>query len=284
MTQYSSPIISPEELLDLKKNKMVILIDASFGKSNYLNKHLKGALHVDLNTELSDIKEDFANGGRHPLPSAGQFCSLLSRLGISTESHVVVYDDKNASNAASRFWWMMKSIGHQSIQVLNGGLDAGIKAGLRVAKGEEFKPIPSHYPINDWELPTADISEVEKVSHNKNYLIIDVRESERYKGVKEPIDLIAGHIPGAVNIPFSLNLDQNGFFKSPAELKAFYNEFIKEKSTSHIIVHCGSGVTACHTLLAMNHAGLKLPKLYVGSWSEWSRNNKPIATQIGESN
>ncbi|WP_194974018.1 sulfurtransferase [Aquiflexum lacus] len=280
MTQYSSPIISPEALLDLKKNKMFILIDASFGKSNYLNKHLKGALHVDLNTELSDIKEDFANGGRHPLPSEGQFCSLLSRLGISPESHVVVYDDKNGSNAASRFWWMMKSIGHPKIQVLDGGLDAAIKAGITIARGENTEPIPSSYPKqNEWILPEADLSEVEKVSLDKDYLVIDVRESERYNGVKEPIDLVAGHIPGAVNIPFSLNLNPNGFFKSPEELKVLYSDILKNKPISNIIVHCGSGVTACHTLLAFAHAGIEIPKLYVGSWSEWSRNNKPIAQE-----
>lgn len=279
MTHQSSPIISPEELLELNENEKIILIDASFGKTNYLDKHLKGALHVDLNAELSDIKDDFAKGGRHPLPNSIHFCSLLGKLGINTESHVVVYDDKKGSNAASRFWWMMKAIGHDKIQVLDGGLDAGIKAGYVVAHGDESVPEPSQYPKKDWELPTADISEVEKVAHDKNHLVIDVREAERYKGIKEPIDQIAGHIPGAVNIPFALNLNADGFFKSPAELEKLYNGFIKDKPASNIIVHCGSGVTACHTLLAMTYAGLELPKLYVGSWSEWSRNNKPIATQ-----
>lgn len=279
MTHRLSPIISPEELLELNQNGKIILIDASFGKTNYLNKHLKGALHVDLNTELSDIKEDFAKGGRHPLPNSIHFCSLLSKLGINSESHVIVYDDKNGANAAARFWWMMKAIGHDQIQVLNGGLDAGKQAGFMVANGEESVPIPSNYPKKDWELPTADISEVEKVAHDKNYLVIDVRESERYKGIKEPIDQIAGHIPGAVNFPFALNLNEDGFFKSPAELEQLYKEYIKDKPASHIIIHCGSGVTACHTLLAMSYGGLEVPKLYVGSWSEWSRNNKPIATQ-----
>ncbi|WP_373494126.1 sulfurtransferase [Aquiflexum sp.] len=277
MTHNPSPIISPEELVALAQNEKSILIDASFGKSNYLNRHLSGALHVDLNSELSDIKEDFADGGRHPLPSAGQFCNLLSRLGISPESHVVVYDDKNGSNAASRFWWMMKAIGHQKIQVLDGGLDAAVKAGFAVAKGEEPKPVPCRYPIKEWTLPRADLPEVEKVSLDKEYLVIDVREPERYKGVKEPIDLIAGHIPGAVNIPFAMNLDQDGFFKSSEKLWELYSDFIKDRPASNIIVQCGSGVTACHTLLAMAHAGFELPKLYVGSWSEWSRNDKPIA-------
>lgn len=274
-----SPVIQPIELLNLIHDENIILIDTSFGSAKYLNRHLKGALHVDLNTELSDIKDDFADGGRHPLPSDGRFCSLLSKLGISPDSHVVVYDDKNGSNAASRFWWMMEAIDHQKIQVLNGGLDAAIEAGFTVAKGEEPNPIPTNYPAKEWGMPTADISEVEKVSLNKNHLVIDVRESERYNGANEPIDLIAGHIPGAINIPFALNLNQDGYFKSPEQLQDLYAVFIKDKSAENIIVHCGSGVTACHTLLAMKHAGLEVPKLYVGSWSEWSRNNKPIATQ-----
>jgi thiosulfate/3-mercaptopyruvate sulfurtransferase len=143
-------------------------------------------------------------------------------------------------------------------------------------------PAQTDYPVKDWELPRADLSEVEKVCGNKEYLVIDVRESERYNGEKEPIDQIAGHIPGAVNIPFALNLTKEGFFKSPDELKQLYYEFIKEKPISNIIVHCGSGVTACHTLLAMNYAGIELPKLYVGSWSEWSRNNKPMAMKNSE--
>lgn len=278
MTNNLSPIISPEELHVLHQNEEIILIDASFGKNNYLIKHLKSALHVDLNTELSAIKEDFAMGGRHPLPSASQFVSLISKLGISPDIHVVVYDDKNGSNAAARFWWMMKAIGHENIQVLDGGLNAAINAGFPIAVGEESKPNPSNYPIKKWSLPTVDIFEVEKVTLDKKYLIIDVRESERYDGVKEPIDLIAGHIPGAVNIPFAHNMNHDGFFKTPKELKEMYAEFILDKHAANIIVHCGSGVTACHTILAMVHAGLELPKLYVGSWSEWSRNDKPIAT------
>jgi len=123
----------------------------------------------------------------------------------------------------------------------------------------------------------ANIDEVEKASNSQDYLIIDVRESARYNGEYEPIDLISGHIPNAINIPFSTNLDENGLFLSPEILREKYKNIIDNKKSNEIIVHCGSGVTACHTLLAMAYAGFEIPKLYVGSWSEWSRNGKPIA-------
>jgi len=130
-----------------------------------------------------------------------------------------------------------------------------------------------------WQLPTADINEVEANAQHEDYLVIDVRENYRYRGESEPIDLIAGHIPGAVNIPFVTNLDAEGLFLSPQTLKSKYETALDNRKADHVIVHCGSGVTACHTLLAMDYAGLEIPKLYVGSWSEWSRNNKPIAVE-----
>lgn len=279
MNQTLSPVIHPNELVTLFKNKTIILIDASFGKAKYLEKHLSGALHVDLNSQLSDIKDDFANGGRHPLPSLQQFSNLLGNLGISPSSHVVVYDDKNGANAAARFWWMMKAIGHKKIQVLDGGLDAAISIGFPAKEGPENTPEKTTYPVTDWLLSLSDIHEIEQVSQDPNFLVIDVRETDRYRGDHEPIDLIAGHIPGAVNIPFASNLDKKGFFLSPDILKTKYSKISAGKPSKNIIVHCGSGVTACHTLLAMNYAGIEIPKLYVGSWSEWSRNNKPIATE-----
>ncbi len=119
---------------------------------------------------------------------------------------------------------------------------------------------------------------MERATHDDNYIVIDVRDKDRFNGEKEPIDLIAGHIPGAINIPFTSNLDSNGFFLAPEKLRNLYLEAIKDRDPDNVIVHCGSGVTACHSILAMAHAGLKVPRLYVGSWSEWSRNNKPMAT------
>ncbi|SMD46149.1 thiosulfate/3-mercaptopyruvate sulfurtransferase [Aquiflexum balticum DSM 16537] len=270
------PIIQPSELLNLIQNENIILIDASFGRTGYLEKHLSGALHVDLNNDLSDIKDDFAKGGRHPLPHPKKFCELLDNLGISPDSYVIVYDDKNAANAAARFWWTMKAIGHDKIQVLDGGMDAAIRIGFPVKSGEEQIPEKTQYPVVNWLLPLADIHEIDQVSGDMDHLIIDVRENERYRGEKEPIDLIAGHIPGAINIPFASNLDKDGFFLPPEQLKSKYSGIFEGKPAEKIIVHCGSGVTACHTLLAVAYAGMDIPKLYVGSWSEWSRNSRPI--------
>lgn len=281
MNKAISPIISASDLVLLSASSEVVLIDSRFGKANYDAIHLKGAFHVDLNSQLSDIKADFANGGRHPLPTATRFSELLSSLGISPSTHVVVYDDKNGANAAARFWWMMKSVGHEKIQVLDGGMDAAIKAGYPLSSEVEKTPIKGIYKVDQWKLRISDIQEIDKVSEEKNYLVIDVRENERYRGEKEPIDLVAGHIPGAVNIPFASNLDSQGFFLSPEELKAKYSKAFGGKPAENVIVHCGSGVTACHTLLAVAQAGMEIPKLYVGSWSEWSRNGREIATELG---
>ncbi len=274
-----SPIIQAIDLLKLYKTKDLVLVDASGSheaKKNYQEKHLDGAIFVDLNTQLADIKEDVSFGGRHPLPAIEKFAEILSELGISKSSHVVIYDDANASNAAARFWWMLRSAGHEKVQVLNGDLKEAEKAGFPISN-EMVTPKKSvPYKITKWMLPLSCIEEVEKVSTGKNFLVIDVRDSERYKGNKEPIDLIAGHIPGAINVPFSTNLDKSGLFLPPDNLRNKYKEIFQNKIAENVIVHCGSGVTACHTLLAVAYAGLEIPKLYVGSWSEWSRNKLAI--------
>ncbi|MEO6406788.1 MAG: sulfurtransferase [Ferruginibacter sp.] len=274
------PIISPTELINFYHNPGLVLADVRTGpnaKENYFKKHLEGALFVDLDTQLADIKEDVANGGRHPLPEINVFAETLTKLGISKQSHVVIYDDKNAANAAARFWWMLKAAGHQHVQVIDGGMQAAEKSGFPTGSRIEKPKMVLPYSFDSWQLPLADMQEVEKVSADENYMVVDVRDAARYRGEQEPIDLVAGHIPGAVNIPFTNNLDEHGLFLSPAELKKIYQIKLGDKATSNIIVHCGSGVTACHSLLAIAYAGMEIPKLYIGSWSEWSRNNKTIA-------
>ncbi len=282
MKQQLSPLITATELIKLHQTSSIILIDTSNGKNaydNYLESHLQGALFIDLNTQLADIKEDVSFGGRHPLPSLEQFSKVLSDLGITPESHVVVYDDKNGANASARFWWMMKAVGHEKVQVLNGGKSTAEGAGFALTKGIEKVEKVGLYPITNWQLPQVTMDEVEKATTNPNAIIIDVRETARYKGHLEPLDLIAGHIPNAVNVPFSTNLDENGLFLSPSLLKEKYETVLQDIPVENRIVHCGSGVTACHTLLAIASAGLDIPKLYVGSWSEWSRNGKEIVTE-----
>lgn len=277
MQNEISPIIQPAELLALANDPNLVLVDASAGsKTRYDENHLAGALYIDLNIDLADIKADFADGGRHPLPTTEQFAAVLGRFGISPLSHVVIYDDKNGSNAAARFWWMLKAIGHPKVQVLNGGFNAAIEAGFATNGQAETPKQTGVYPITNWNLTQADLAEVEEASKNGKQLIIDVRDANRFAGLTEPIDLIAGHIPGAINIPFTENLDSAGLFLDPTILKAKYEKAIADFGPAQTIVHCGSGVTACHTLLAIAYAGLPIPKLYVGSWSEWSRNDKDM--------
>lgn len=280
MANRLSPIINPDELIALQRSEIVI-IDARAGinaKENYTASHLQGAHYVDLNLDLATIPSDSANGGRHPLPSLEKFSEVLSKLGIIPTSHVVIYDDKNGSNAATRFWWMLRAMGHEKVQVLNGGLQTAIKAGFPTNSGIEFLVTAESYPIANWQLHQATISEIDKAINNQNTIIIDVRDKDRFDGLTEPIDLIAGHIPGATNIPFTTNLNEDGTYLSPEALKAKYQAIISNTKPENVIVHCGSGVTACHTLLAIDYAGLPIPKLYVGSWSEWSRNNREMVT------
>lgn len=282
MTGKKSLIIDPSELVALRDENNLVLVDVRTGadaRERYLKEHLAGAFFVDLNADLADIKEDAANGGRHPLPSPEQFSKVLQRCGITPDSDVVAYDDKQGANAASRFWWMLKAAGHEKVRVLDGGYDAAIKAGFPVDSGEEKALSVPKYDFEKWLLPVADINDVEAAREDKNSLVIDVREKDRFDGNREPLDKIAGHIPGAKNIPFAGNLNENGFFLPPEALREKYSKEMEIYDHENIIVHCGSGVTACHTLLALTHAGFEMPKLYVGSWSEWSNNNRPMITK-----
>ncbi len=276
-----SPIIKPEELLKLRGTENLLIFDVSNNpnaRGNYDTKHLEGAFFVDLNTQLADIKPNTAEGGRHPLPTVDKFCETLAELGISPSTHVVIYDDKNGANAAARFWWMIKSLGHEKVQVIDGGLESAVNAGFPTSNKLEKSPKKGDYKCGKWLLPIADLAEIDKIYQSNDFLIIDVRETPRFNGETEPFDKIAGHIPNARNIPFAENLDADGFFLSPEILREKYSQKLENFNADKTIVHCGSGVTACHTLLAMDYAGLEIPKLYVGSWSEWSSNNRPIAT------
>lgn len=274
-----SPIINAEELANLNQNNLVI-VDAGSGDSayeKYLLEHLDGALYVDINNDLAEIPKDAKKGGRHPLPSLEKFAETLNRLGINQNSHVIVYDDKNASIAGARFWWMLKAAGVEKVQVLNGGIQKAKEKGLPVNSNTVTAKAVEKNSLKEWKLPMVDINFIEEISENPDYLVIDVREKDRFDGKTEPIDEVAGHIPGAINIPFKENLNDDGTFKSPEILHEKYAEILKNIPSNKVAVHCGSGVTACHTLLALEYAGFDIPNLYVGSWSEWSRNEKPVA-------
>lgn len=274
------PIIQPEEFEKILKDKNIMLINAGSSRENYEKNHLENAFYLDLNEDLAEVPEDAKNGGRHPLPKIENFTKTLENIGATKDSHFIIYDDKNGANAAARLWWMLRAVGFQKVQVLNGGLQTAEKFGLKttttIPNAEKTKPLI----LSDYQFPTKDLEEVKKASSDKSQLIVDVREKSRYKGENEPIDLIAGHIPNAVNIPFADNLDENGLFQSPEILNNKYAEILENRLPEDIVVHCGSGVTACHTILAMDYAGLPIPNLYVGSWSEWSRNDLGIETNI----
>lgn len=275
-------IISSKQLKNIFTESLIIL-DARAGKDaypKYLENHIKSARFIDLDKDLADIGEDAAFDGRHPLPTIEKFGETISRLGISEDSHIVVYDDKNGSNAAARTWWMLKAFGLKKVQVLDGGFQEAEKEGLEFSSGEETFEKAKIINRKNWLLPMSTLEDVENEITNNSTTVIDVRDPYRYKGESEPIDLLAGHIPGAINIQFSKNLDANGFFLKPEILKEKYLKLLENKAKK-LIIHCGSGVTACHTILAMDYAGFEIPNLYVGSWSEYSRREgKVIAKEI----
>jgi thiosulfate/3-mercaptopyruvate sulfurtransferase len=185
---------------------------------------------------------------------------------------VVVYDEQSGANAAARVWWMLRALGHDKVQVLDGGLAGAQASGLTPTSEASVATSGAPYPALAWQWPTADIERVEEARNDPRALVLDVRSRERYAGKSEPIDPIPGHIPGAANLPLTENLTPEGRFKPEDELKAQYERLLAARDPSQLIVHCGSGVTACHTLLALERAGLEGAALYVGSWSEWCRN------------
>ena len=281
MEKRVSALISAQELAILYAQGVnFVILDVSnhaLSRKNYETQHLKGAYFVDVNTQLSNIKQNLAEGGRHPLPTPAFFAQTIQSLGIKPDSRVIVYDDSKGANAAARLWWMLKAQGHQNVQVLEGGMDSPLLDEWKVNTPSP-EPIESIYPVTDWLLPIVDMDMIEQMRNDGNKMVVDVRDAPRFRGEVEPIDLIAGHIPGAVNIPYYLNFTPEGKFKSPDELKEMYQNAFGARTADDIAIHCGSGVTACHTLLAIYHAGLEMPNLYVGSWSEWSRNDRALAT------
>ena len=280
MDKELSPLISAESIVPMLSLPPVLVVDARGGSDAYkrfLAGHVSGAVFLDLESDLSKKGPDASRGGRHPLPHPREFGVTLGDAGISPSTHVLVYDDKAGANAAARFWWMMRAAGHRYVQVIDGGLAAIESAGLPLEQGPaERKRKGTPYPLGNWQLPVASLDEVDNARSSSDTMVIDVREGYRYRGESEPIDEIAGHIPGAINFPYTDNLESTGKFHSPEFLNAKYSALAAEGKK--VIVHCGSGVTACHTLLAMSVAGIGDARLYVGSWSEWSRNRKPVAT------
>jgi thiosulfate/3-mercaptopyruvate sulfurtransferase len=250
-----------------------ILLDARSAAS-YAEEHLAGARDADVDLSLSAARDpgaDAARGGRHPLPPLDRWLRQLGEWGIDPSTHVVVYDDQAGANAAARAWWMLRGVGHERVSVLDGGLQAAIAYGFPVTTEAPSVAAQPPYPAEGWHFPTVDIDIVDAIRTNPDWIVLDVRSAPRFRGETEPIDPIAGHIPGAVNLPFAENLADGGF-KSARDLRAMYDVLLDGRPAERLVVHCGSGVTACHTLLALEEAGLPGASLYVGSWGEWCRN------------
>jgi len=238
------------------------LMKPELGAQQYREGHIPGALFASLERDLSAPKT--GSNGRHPLPAPEAFIAWLGRQGVRPEDQVVCYDAANGSTAA-RLWWMLRWVGHRSVAVLDGGLAKWLKEG-RPVDAVVPQPKPSTYASKK----TAGTLDAGAVAANlKNLFLLDARAPARYRGEQEPIDPVAGHIPGAKNRFNMDNVLPDGTFKSPAELKAAFQDVLKGKQPEGVVHYCGSGVSACHNLLAMEIAGLSGGKLYPGSWSEW---------------
>ena len=276
-------LINAETLAEHLHESGWVIIDCRFALSDtgaglkaYKQGHIPGARYAHLDDDLSSSITK--TSGRHPLPDPHELARKLGQWGIGNDTQVVVYDDIFGAMAV-RLWWLLKWLGHTSVALLDGGLPKWQRLELPLVsdppdiKTTEFAV---HLHNDMW----VDASSVERIRERNDYLLIDARAEERFTGMIEPLDKVAGHIPGAINYPYEDNLDFSGTFMSKEELLAEYKDLIDGKDPVYVIHMCGSGVTACHNVLAMEHAGLHGSKLYAGSWSEWiSDANRPIVKE-----
>ena len=246
------------------------------GEQMYLVGHIPGALFADLDNDLAGPKKLTASGhtGRHPLPETGEWLARIGRWGIGPDTQVVVYDDAGGMTAG-RLWWMLRAVGHMAVAVLDGGLPAWTAAGGALEAGaarpaRALTPYPGRFR-SDW---VADIDEIRaqvaSPDAGAKYLIVDARAPERFRGEVEPYGPIAGHIPGARNVYYAGNLKPDGTFRSAAELRERFKPVVDAAGEREVVMSCGSGVSACHNLLAMEIAGLPTARLFPNSWSGWT--------------
>lgn len=249
------------------------LSDEHWGYLDYLKGHIPGAFYADLNKNLSS--QPTISSGRHPLPDQVEFITFLSELGITNDRTVLLYDTSFGSFAV-RLWWLLRSYGHLRTFLINGGFQAWVAKDNPIETNIPKKK-PALFKGNFIGQYLIDQKEIEKILNDQNYLLIDARSPLRYQGIEEPIDKIAGRIPGAINIFHQDHLDKNGFLLPEKELRAMYS-FLKDfKKEENIILYCGSGVTSCFNLFVLSQIGMDKPRLYAGSWSEWIQDpNHPI--------
>jgi thiosulfate/3-mercaptopyruvate sulfurtransferase len=251
------------------------LADTAKGEAAYRAAHLPGAIYAHLDRDLSD--HALIGLGRHPLPAAETFARWLSQVGYTPDQAWVVHDDATGAFAA-RLWWMLRAIGHRDVRVLDGGYAAWVAA---------YAPLtavvpnlaPTSIDVRYDASASADFADVEALRNDASQRLVDARATPRFRGEVEPLDPVAGHVPGAINRPFADNLDASGRFKSPDALRAEWSRVLGDVSPARVVHMCGSGVTACHNLLAMEHAGLSGSRLFLPSWSGWvADRSRAVAT------
>ncbi len=251
------------------------LADPHSGAAQYAAGHIPGALHADLNRDLSDLGRQ--GRGRHPLPDSAAFAATLGRWGIGPSTQVVVYDAGDGSMAAARAWWLLRLIGHHKVAVLDGGLAAWLAAGQVLATAAPEVAALAPYPGQFDLAQVVSADEVQSRLAQPSGWLIDARAGERYRGEVEPLDRVAGHVPGALNRPFGMNV-RDGRFRTADELREELQPLLAGRPPAEAVVMCGSGVTACHLLLAFEHAGLPGARVFADSWSGWSADpSRPVA-------
>lgn len=255
------------------------LMNPGLGQQQYREAHVPAALHADLDRDLSDKggAGDAASGGRHPLPAREKFAAWLRSMGLSNDMQVVVYDRQGA-NFCGRLWWMLKWCGHEAVAMLDGGLQAWQQAGGAVSQGIENASAQGRFTLGPARAVLRSRAEVAQALVQGSQTLIDARAAARYRGEIEPLDPIAGHIPGALNRPFQANLDGQGRFKPAEQLRQEFESLLAGQDPASVVHQCGSGVSAIPNLIAMELAGLGRSALYAGSWSDWCRDSSlPVA-------
>ena len=249
------------------------LDDEDWGRREYEAGHIPEAVYAHLGTDLSGPMT--GTNGRHPLPDVNTAARTFGRLGIAEGVQVVAYDQDNGMYA-SRLWWLLRWLGHDAVAVLDGGFAKWTAEGRPTRAGVERREPRTFVPSPHPEM-AVDLSTVQSLLHETSWRLLDARAGERYRGEVEPIDKIAGHIPGAINHPFVTNIAEGSTYRTPEALRERLRASIGDTPPDHVVCYCGSGVTACANLLALEHAGLTGAKLYAGSWSEWSGDpSRPI--------
>jgi thiosulfate/3-mercaptopyruvate sulfurtransferase len=275
-------LISVSELISVQKSDDVLVVDCRFdlvnpgkGERDYRDAHVPGAVYASLDRDLSDLGKH--GRGRHPLPDDAAFSASLSRWGWTRGLQVVAYDEASGALAAARLWWLLRLAGQVRVAVLDGGLAAWRTAGLPLESGE-VRRTPTAVDLVFDRAQIVGFDEVERGRVDGTLALIDARAAARYRGEVEPIDAVAGHVPGAMNRPYSDNIDAAGRFKAADQLRREFAAVLAGRDADRIAHMCGSGVTACHNLLAMERAGLAGSRVFAPSWSGWiSDPARPVA-------